>query len=542
MKSTSSSLLPTWFDPRMPDRSLCVLGQLLARAAESRPEHVFAVFNDGTEWTYAQVFHLARKHAAGLQQLGVEKGDRVLAWLPNGPDVLLTWFATNLLGACIVPINTAYRGQLLEHVVANTRARLMVTSGKLVERLRDIDLACLVSLVVTGDEPAEAISGLDVLPAAALEGNDADLEPATGLMPWDLQSIVYTSGTTGPSKGVMSSYFHQYTVATVLHGHMSESDRIFVNAPMFHVGGTGAVTAALIHSGSVAIVDGFKADTFWDRIRDTGSTLTSGLIGSMAPYLAKCATVADQTENRLRRTHFYPVSEETIEFARNFDFEYFSGYGMTELPMVMITDVNSTVLRSCGRPRSGVQCRLVDEHDQEVAPGESGELIVRSDQPWSLTHGYYGMPEATAEAWRNGWFHSGDLLRQDDAGNFYFVDRKKDAIRRRGENISSEEVEAVVHMHPDVQDAVAVAVPSEYGEDDVMVVVSSKDGPVDPAELFDFLQSRMAHFMLPRYIRIVSAMPKTPTDKIQKHKLRDEGVTDDTWDRESDGIRIKAAR
>jgi crotonobetaine/carnitine-CoA ligase len=152
------------------------------------------------------------------------------------------------------------------------------------------------------------------------------------------------------------------------------------------------------------------------------------------------------------------------------------------------------------------------------------------------------MPEATAEAWRNGWFHSGDLLRQDDAGNFYFVDRKKDAIRRRGENISSEEVEAVVHMHPDVQDAVAVAVPSEYGEDDVMVVVSSKDGPVDPAELFDFLQSRMAHFMLPRYIRIVSAMPKTPTDKIQKHKLRDEGVTDDTWDRESDGIRIKAAR
>lgn len=526
----------------MPDRSLCVLGELLARAGINCPERVFAVFDDGIEWTFSQAFQLARQRAAGLQRLGIDRGDRVLAWLPNGPDVLLTWFATNLLGACIVPINTAYRGQILEHVIANSEARLMVTSGSLLKCLHDIDLACLETVVLSGDERIEAIGGLDVLPAAALAGNDADLDPATGLMPWDLQSIVYTSGTTGPSKGVMSSYFHQYTVATVLHGHMSESDRIFVNAPMFHVGGTGAVTAALIHFGSVAIVDGFKANTFWSQIRDTGSTLTSGLIGSMAPYLAKNATATDRKENTLRRTHFYPVSEDTIEFARSFDFEYFSGYGMTELPMVMITDVNPTVLGSCGRPRSGVECRLVDEHDQEVATGETGELIARGDQPWSLTHGYYGMPEATAEAWRNGWFHSGDLLRQDDAGNFYFVDRKKDAIRRRGENISSQEVEAAVCAHPDVQDAAALGVPSEYGEDDVMVVVSSKDGTVDPAQLFDFLQSRMAHFMLPRYIRIMSAMPKTPTDKIQKHILRDQGVTDDTWDRESAGIRVKAAR
>jgi crotonobetaine/carnitine-CoA ligase len=175
-----------------------------------------------------------------------------------------------------------------------------------------------------------------------------------------------------------------------------------------------------------------------------------------------------------------------------------------------------------------------------VGPGVTGELILRTDRPWSLNHGYYRNPEATAVAWRNGWFHTGDGFRYDTDGNFYFVDRIKDAIRRRGENISSFEVENEITAYPAVREAAAVGIPSEFGEDDVMVLVSAVDGQsIDPINLFRFLEPRMAHFMLPRYIRIVPELPKTPTSKVMKHLLKEEGVTANTWDREAAGITVK---
>tara|TARA_Y100000588_G_scaffold283922_1_gene301470 strand:- start:195 stop:773 length:579 start_codon:yes stop_codon:yes gene_type:complete len=190
-----------------------------------------------------------------------------------------------------------------------------------------------------------------------------------------------------------------------------------------------------------------------------------------------------------------------------------------------------------------VALRVVDAKDIEVPPGNTGELIVRTDQPWAMNHGYYKNPETTAEAWRNGWFHTGDAFRMNAAGEFFYVDRIKDAIRRRGENISSIEVESQVNEHPAVQECAAIAVPSEFGEDEVMVVLAPKSGEtLDPAELVAFLRTRMAHFMVPRYIRIMDALPKTPTTKIQKAPLRANGITEDTWDREAAGIRVKAER
>ena len=190
--------------------------------------------------------------------------------------------------------------------------------------------------------------------------------------------------------------------------------------------------------------------------------------------------------------------------------------------------------------RKGVEARVVDENDCEVAPGETGELILRTDRPWSMNHGYYKNPEATAKAWRNGWFHTGDGFKYDADGYFYFVDRIKDVIRRRGENISSFEVEAEVNAFADAGEAAAIPVPSELGEDEVMVVVAPAPGKsVTPLELFRFLEPRMAHFMLPRFIRVVDELPKTPTQKVQKHLLRNDGVTPDTWDREAEGIVVK---
>jgi crotonobetaine/carnitine-CoA ligase len=205
-----------------------------------------------------------------------------------------------------------------------------------------------------------------------------------------------------------------------------------------------------------------------------------------------------------------------------------------------VSERNPDVPKTCGRVRKGFEARVVDEFDMEVPAGTVGELIVRADEPWTMNHGYNANAEATARAWRNGWFHTGDAFRRDEAGNFFFVDRMKDAIRRRGENISSFEVEAEIVAHPKVREAAVVGVPSEFGEDEVMAIVAPVPGAeIDPVELIAFLTTRLAHFMVPRYLRFLSELPKTPTQKVEKHLLRNDGVTDDTWDRESAGIRLK---
>ena len=530
---------PSWFDPQMPDRTDCVLGPLLERGMAHCPDRTFALFQDGGTWSYADVYRKAHQWAEGFRKLGVTKGDRVLAFLPNGREVILTWFAANLLGACFVPINVAYRGALLQHVIQNAGARIAVVHGKLLTRLDDIDIPSLETAIRVGRAETSPISGIVTIPSATLDNEELLAHPENDVMPWDLQSIIFTSGTTGPSKGALSSYFHLYTAAQSVFGHMTSDDRIFVNGPMFHLGGTGSVYAALIHQGSVAVVDGFSVSTFWQDLRDTGSTITSGLLGSMTVFLASHSTLDDRNNNPLRCTHFYPVTDKTIAFAEQFNFDFFSGYGSTEVPMALITDINSQIRGSCGKPRSGITCRLVDDHDCEVPVGEPGELIIRSDHPWSLTHGYNAMPDATATAWRNGWFHTGDLLTKDEEGFFYFVDRKKDAIRRRGENISSQEVESAINALPDVEDAAVIGIPGEFGEDEVMAVIEPKGGKtLEPVALFEALVPVLPHFMVPRFIRTLPELPRTPTEKVRKEALRKDGVTSDTWDREKAGIKV----
>jgi crotonobetaine/carnitine-CoA ligase len=513
---------------------------MLDTRAARHPERRFALFEDGSTWTYAECRDQVRAAAAGLQQLGVRKGDRVIAWLPTGRSMVLTWFAANYLGAVFVPLNTAYRGDVLTHVVNAAGANLMVAYHSLVERLEGLDLPHLRQVVVIGGSaPERSFDSLVLLPESRLHGDAARLDESAGIEHWDIQSIIYTSGTTGYSKGVLSPYLQLYMTAMTVYGYMGDGEAILVNLPMFHVGGTSPTYAALVRGGSIYLVDGFSTDRFWDQVRAGNCTTTSGLIGVMAAFLAKSPPRADDRDNPLQCLTMFPVNAETVAFAKRFGFEYLTGFNMTEVSAPLVTDLNTDVHGSCGKPRTGITARLVDEHDVEVPPGAIGELIVRSELPWTMNAGYNGQPEATAAAWRNGWFHTGDLFRQDEAGNFFFVDRKKDTIRRRGENISSFEVENSVRQFPDVDEVAAVAVESEIAEQEVMIVVTSKPGrTVDPRALTEFLIPKLPYFMVPRYVRVVEQIPKTETNKVRKVYFRDQGVTPDTWDREKAGIKL----
>lgn len=526
-------------DHRIPNRDACVLRYLLDRWAVERADRTHIIFEDGEEWSFADLRTRVIAKAAGLQKLGVGQGDRVAVWLPNGRDAMLAFYAINYLGAVFVPFNTAYRGNLLAHVIANSEARLMIAHPSLVDRLGEVDLSRLEKLVLTGANAGALL--LSTTAFDALNGEEVDLTPLERpIEPWDLQSIIYTSGTTGPSKGVLSSYLHMFSNAGPESWPMvTEDDRYLTVAPIFHIGGMGPPFVMLARGASVAIVEKFTTDTFWDVVRDTKSTVIF-LLGVMATFLLKRPPSPTDRDHSVRVAFMVPLTDDAPAITERFGIDIYTIFNMTEIASPIVSEANPAKRGTCGKVRPGVEVRLVDANDCEVPVGEIGEMIVRSDRPWGLNSGYNNDPVATAKAWANGWFHTGDAFRRDADGYFYFVDRVKDAIRRRGENISSFEVEVEVCAHPDVREAAAIAVASEFSEDEVMVVVAAVPGrSIDVVALASFLIERMPYFMVPRYIRVLDELPKTPTAKVLKTDLRREGITADTFDREKAGMRVR---
>ena len=525
------------YDPRMPAPDVCVLGPLLEKWAKIKPDQTAIIFADGESWSWSEALALTRRAAKGLQAMGVKAGEHVLSWQPNGREAILTWFGLDYLGAVYVPINTAYKGGLLQHVVQLSDAKLMVCHAGLAENLNHIDTGNLKDVIITNGQAS--LDNLVTHDAAALLPADDGVELEPAVAPWDTMYIIFTSGTTGPSKAVLSSYVQTYAMGAEANDYLGENDRILVNLPLFHVGGTLFVMITLYNGGSCLIDDCFRTDEFWNTIRRHEITYTC-FVGAMTPFLLKQPPSNQDKDHTLRGVVTIPWNEDSLAVGERYGLEMRTAFNMTEISSPIISGVNPPALGTCGRPRVGVEVRVVDENDCEVAPGVVGEMIVRTDRPWPMNHGYYKNPEATAKAWRNGWFHTGDAFRYDENGDFFFVDRIKDAIRRRGENISSFEVESEVTVFPGVAEAAAIPVPSEHSEDEVMIVVSpAPEHDIDPLELFRFLEPRMAHFMLPRFIRIMDGLPKTPTQKIQKNLLRDDGVTADTWDREDHGIKVR---
>lgn len=523
------------------DNSL-VLPRLLHDRASQQPDRLFFQEVDGVELTYAQLDERILTWTDALGRAGVGQDDVVAVMLPNGVETVVTWMAIAWRGALELPVNTSFKGQMLSDVLIASQARLAIIHSRFLDRVGGVldELPFLERIVVVGDE------ALGELPAIAVTAEEfcAGANPAhaelADLQAHGVASIVWTSGTTGPSKGTLVSWTQLLAMGTGAFPpeDLSEDDALYSPFPMFYVGGKLFFYLIAYVGGRLVMKDRFNTAKFWDEIRRYGCT-TSPLNPATTYFLYKQPRRSDDADTPLRNVLLAPLIPEIEDFCERFGVRVMTVYNSTEISCPIISTWNPANRKSCGKVRPGYSVRVVDDNDYEVAPGEVGELVVRADEPWKLMIGYWGRPEATVEAWRNLWFHTGDAFTYDEDGYFYFVDRKKDAIRRRGQNISSAEVEAAVLEHPDVVECAVVAGPSEYGEDEVRAFVTLIAGSAAGGrDIFDFVTQRLPRFMVPRYIDVIEAMPKTNTEKIQKTELRARAVGPDTWDREAAGLKL----
>jgi len=500
----------------MPSREEAVLPYIIEGFAVRTPDRPCVTESGRGQWTWAVAAQEMHRAASSLCALGVERGEFVGLMLPNGLDWLRAWWGLARLGARTVMINPAYRGEILRHVCEESRIGRIITSSELGERLVDVGLT------------------LEVVTPEMLVGGSAEApDLAEPLQLWDLAGVIFTSGTTGPSKGALVTHMQLYT-ASPKEWCPRPDDVFFVQGPLFHMSGLTASVSAWRSGASVALHPKFQGSTFFSDVRDSGATVAL-VIGTMASVLAASPQRPDDAENPLRAMIMIPVIPNVNAFMERFGIEkIFVMYGMSELPRVFgweWTKVEKP--QSVGRLIPGFEVRLVDDDDLEVGKGAVGELIVRSDGPWTIATGYLNRPQETIDAWRNGWFHTRDVFSKDEEGFYYFVDRATDSLRRRGENISSFEVEREVLAFPGVAEAACVAAPGRHGDDEVkVVIVPAEDSVVDPAELIEFLGPRLPHFMLPRYVQIVEELPKTPSTKVKKFELRKLELKD-AWDREA---------
>lgn len=530
----------------MPMPETLTLPAMLDARASKMGSKPLILFEGDESWTYGEARTVARRTAAGLQGLGIARGEPVLVWLPSTSDIVRIHFGLCYMGGIFVPINLALKGNMLEHIVVNSQAKTIICHAQLVERLEAVKLGALERIIVIGG-PYEKRLDLTYVDSTSLLGDEGDfVEPSPPIAPWEPHGIFYTSGTTGPSKGVITPHLHTSVMGRCALRFFQEDDRFLINLPYYHLGGALVPHAVLVFGASMALIKDFRTQTFWDDVRRTQSTCCF-LLGAVSTFLMKQPERPDDADNPLRTVIQQPLPSYSIEFSKRFGVALYTQLDMTEVgPYVMSPLITDRRMPSgyCGRLENiwpTFEARLVDENDMEVPTGKVGELVVRCDTPHVISPGYWAMPEATARAWRNGWFHTGDALRKDEDGNYYFVDRTKDSIRRRGENISSAEVENELLSHPDIADAAAVATRSDMGEDEVLVIVEPKAGrTIAPPDLLTYLIPRMPHYMVPRYIRVIAKMPYTETHKVQKTTLRAEGIeAENVWDRESAGFQVK---
>ena len=468
---------------------------------------------DGMELSFRGVRDAAAARAGALAAAGMRPGERVAAMSESRHELLELWLGCAWLGAVFVPIDPALRGRQLEHVLASSRARAIAVEAPL-RKLVDADVVWTIA--ATYPPPGEPIP-----PCAAGPGDPA--------------AILYTSGTTGPSKGVVCPHAQWYWWG-VLTGEVlgiGPDDTLYTCLPLFHTNALNTFCQALVAGAVYHVGPRFSASRFWSRLAEAEATVTY-LLGPMVSILLKQPPSPGDRRHRVR-VALAPATPPELHapFLERFGVALVDAWGSTETNIVIANSAADPRAGVLGRVLEPFEARVVDEDGFGVPDGTAGELVVRSREPFAFSLGYFDAPEATAAAWRDGWFHTGDRVVREAGGIYRFVDRIKDVVRRRGVNISSFEVEQVLQAHPDVAAAAVVPVPSELGEDEVLACVVPRPGAaLDPAGLVRFCEGRIARYAVPRYVEVLDALPVTPSGKVEKYRLRDRGVTDSTWDSE----------
>lgn len=518
------------------------LPAILTHWAERAAEREFLQFGDQPACTFLDVELATNSVAHSLRSVGVRAGDRVAMLLPNCVELVHTWFGAAKLGAVEVPINTELRGRLLAHVLGNSGAGVLVCDLAVLEHCTDVinSLPDLHTVVTVNGAPEQArAAGLTVERVVAF---GELLEADSSAVPSDVRhvdplAILYTSGTTGPAKGVVLPH-QQYFLWVDLYARslgLSGEDSYFTPLPLFHADAQlWGVYFPLVFGTKGTFQERFSVSRFWQQARESGATATN-LLGAMAHMLWKAPAAASDADHSLRIAQALPMIPFKQEFEERFGLRLVTAYGQTETNWVAYETATESRLGSVGKVASEYfDVRIVDELDEPCPAGATGEIVVRPKLAWSISLGYHAMPEETQRAWRNLWFHSGDAGYLDEDGWLYFVDRIKDVIRRRGQNISAFELESVVNDHPKILESAAIAVTSELSEDDVMLIVVAEAGAnLDTFEVLTYCRQQLPKFMVPRYVDVVGEpLPRTPTEKIAKPDLRRRGLTPTTWDAE----------
>jgi crotonobetaine/carnitine-CoA ligase len=517
----------------------------LRHALDIHPDRRFLDFT-GEAYTYAEVWTRATALARGLREAGVRPGDVVVSMLDNNLDAVLTWFASNLVGGIWASINTALKGESLRHVVGDTGTSTVICEPDFVSRFELVqDDLPGVRLLHRGrlEVPEGLKLECDALDAHRLDGPDEGwITPA----PTDTTCLVYTGGTTGPSKGGIFS--HAY-VANLAHRTNEALERTAEDVnwsplPLFHLNlPSCTILGAMLVGGSASIYPRFSVSGFWPDVLRSGATVVN-LVGAMPAMLARMDDTPEMLAARgqIRALWAVPISPEDQAIWRDrFGVRAVgaNSYGLGEAVPITCYPVGAEVPAGSSGKRNeeDFDVRIFDDEDNELAPGEVGEVVVRPRRPNVMVDGYWGRPETMAAMSRNLWYHTGDLGRFDEDGFFYFVDRKKDYLRRRGENISSQEQEATYVQHPAIAEVAVHAVLSEFAEDDLKVTaVLAPGASLTPEALFTWALDRVPYFALPRYIEFRTELPKSEFNRVLKYQLRDEGRTPTTWDREESDL------
>ncbi len=529
------------------DQRNWTLPKVLKDQADSIPDKDFLQFSYEKALTFSQVNKQANKIADSLKKLGINKTDKVSVYMPNSLEICLAWFGILKNGSVMVPINTAYVMDFLQYIIESSDSKIIIIAEEYLERLANIQdrIPKIEKVIVWTRDKKDGFESNGYNKTEAVSWNKflsdgSEVEPSVEVTHLDHARLMYTSGTTGKSKGVVRPCAADYSSAQNYSSIMdlTNDDTVFTCLPLFHSNAmVMGVYPAMISGCKVVVEEKYSASKFWKWMKDFEITKFN-LVGVMSYFMWNAPVVPEEKGHKVKLVLGSPAPHDIIEeFMERFNILFTEGYGLTEVGQCTFTRPNEPFrVGSCGKESPGYEIKIVNpETDEELPRNTPGELVLRPRIPNICLHYYYKMPEKTVSDFRNLWFHTGDLCRMDEDGYIFFMDRVKDYIRRRGENISSFEVENLISTHSNIEESAAIAVKLDeqgrHSEDELMIVIVLKEGlTLMPEELIEYLKPIMPKFMIPRFVRFRDSLPKTPTNRVQKVKLREEGITKDTWD------------